>query len=209
MKFVLFVEGETERTVLPAFLKRWLDRRVGEKVRIPRPVRFRGWARMVGELVKRAALYLDRLEEDRIVAVVGLLDLYGPTFYPSGATSVEERVAWATKELETRVGHDRFRMFFAVHELEAWLLSDPRIFPPAVRDAVKKKAKDPEAVNFNQPPSILLDRLYRREMGRRYQKVTDGADLFTMLDPEKAYAECPHLKKMLDEMLRMAKESEG
>jgi hypothetical protein len=36
--------------------------------------------------------------------------------------------------------------------------------------------------------------------------VTHGKDLFDKLNPEVAYRKCPHLKDLLDEMLRMAKE---
>jgi len=39
----------------------------------------------------------------------------------------------ARKELEKKVGHPRFRQFFAVHEIEAWLFSDPGLFAPSVR----------------------------------------------------------------------------
>jgi predicted ATP-dependent endonuclease of OLD family len=34
VKFVLFVEGETEQKVLPGFLKRWLDTKLEERVGI-------------------------------------------------------------------------------------------------------------------------------------------------------------------------------
>jgi len=41
MKFVLFVEGPTERLSLPSFLKRWLDARLNQPVGI-QPVKFEG-----------------------------------------------------------------------------------------------------------------------------------------------------------------------
>ena len=42
MKFVLFVEGHTEKAALPAFLKRWLDPQLEQRVGL-KPVRFEGW----------------------------------------------------------------------------------------------------------------------------------------------------------------------
>ena len=42
MKFILFVEEHTEDKALPAFLKRWLDRRLESPVGI-QTVRFSGW----------------------------------------------------------------------------------------------------------------------------------------------------------------------
>ena len=205
MKFILFVEGHTERKGVPAFLKRWLDARLEKSVGID-PVRFDGWPKMRGKLAKKAEMHLRRPERDQIIGVIGLLDLYGPTTYPPAARSAQERVAWATKELEGRVDDKRFRMFFAVHELEAWLLGDPRIFPGEVGRAIEKAVKDPESVDFDNHPSELLGRLYQQKTKGAYKKVTDGVNLLRKLDPEKAYDKCPHLRTMLDEMLKMARE---
>ena len=206
MKFVLFVEGYTEQKALKPFLKKWLDGRLERDVGI-QLVRFDGWPEMEKDLVKKARLHLDNALRGEVVAVVGLLDLYGPTFnYPASTRSAREKVNWATGKLEREVGDERFRMFFAVHELEAWLFSDPTIFPREVRDAVAAMAEHPEAVDFGDPPAKRLERLYRQKTGREYKKVVHGTNLFSRLDPEVAYTKCPQLKRMLDEMLKMARE---
>ena len=49
MKFILFVEGHTERQVLPAFLKRWLDAQLAQPVGI-KVVRFEGWPHYESEI---------------------------------------------------------------------------------------------------------------------------------------------------------------
>ena len=82
MRFVLFVEGHTEDIALPAFLKRWLDPRLGQPVGI-RTVRFDGWAALLKDAPLKAHMHLNGPAKDDIVAVISLLDLYGPTFYPS------------------------------------------------------------------------------------------------------------------------------
>jgi hypothetical protein len=41
--------------------------------------------------------------------------------------------------------------------------------------------------------------------GRRYKKVTDGTNLFLKASPERVYAVCPYLRKLLDEMLATGK----
>jgi len=200
MKFVLFVEGHTEQKAVPAFLKRWLDQKLGQPVGI-KPVRFDGWQELVKDSPKHARMYLSKPGD--VLAVVALLDLYGPTFYPEDKKTAQERLAWAKQHLEQAVNHPKFRQFFAVHETEAWLLSNPKAFPAEVRNGMPKKK--PETVNFDSPPAKVLDRLYDARLGRGYKKVVNGKDLFRKLDPAAAYAKCPHLKALLDEMLHLAK----
>ena len=139
-----------------------------------------------------------------MIAAIGLLDLYGPTFYPPNCTSAKDRYAWAKEHLEQRVNHPRFRQHFAVHETEAWLLSEPDVLPREVKNALPGRHSKPETVNFDEPPAKLLDRLYRERMGKRYKKVTDGVNLFQSLSPDRAYEKCPALKALLDDMLELA-----
>lgn len=131
-----------------------------------------------------------------------MLDLYGPTFYPKDRKTAMQRYSWAKKELEHQVGHPNFRQFFAIHEVEAWLLSYPNLFHPQIKKLLPNKP--PEEVNFHEPPAKLLERLYKQHTKRRYKKVTYGRELFSQLDPNLAYSKCPILKAMLDEMLNMA-----
>ncbi len=198
MKLVLFVEGYTERA-LPAFFKRWLDPRLAQPVGI-KVVRFEGWRNYVDEIARKVELNLSGRSGADVVGAIGLLDLYGPTFYPPHIVSVEERYAWAKQHLEAKVGAPRFRQHFAVHETEAWLLSDPGLLPKAVAAALPGRSSRPETVNFNEPPARLLERLYREKLQRNYKKVTDGANLFEKLAPEVALARCPYLKVLVEEM---------
>jgi hypothetical protein len=202
MKFVLFVEGGTERA-LPPFLKRWLDPRLPRPVGIT-PVVFNGWSELRREVRKRAHLYFNGPQADEIIAVTSLLDLYGPTFYPAHLTGAGERYDWAKSDIEREVGHPKFRQLFAVHETEAWLLSQPDLFPREVRRGFPGRVSQPETVNFTEPPSKLLGRLYKDNLHRTYKKIVDGRELFERIDPEIAYNRCPKLKALLDEMLQMA-----
>ena len=107
--------------------------------------------------------------------------------------------------MEARVGDKKYRHFFAVHETEAWLLSDPSIFPSKVQDVLKSLCDKPETVNNDNPPAKRLETIYRSKLNRSYGKVTDGKNLFPKLQPEPALAACPHLKQMVDEMVVLAK----
>lgn len=204
MKFVLFVEGYTERKVIADFLKRWLDPRLSKPLRIS-PVRFDGWAELVNDSPTKARLHLG---QSNVIAVISLLDLYGPTFYPPAVTDVKDRYEWGKRHLENEVDQEEFFHFFSVHEIEAWLLSDPSIFPGPLRKAVDAISRNPESVNDIQPPSNRLNRLYNQHTGKNYKKVVHGEALFKKLDPEIAYKKCPSLELLLDKMLELAKDSE-
>lgn len=208
MKFILFVEGYTENKALPQFLKKWLDPKLPNPAGI-KTVRFEGWPELVKDAPLKARMHLDGPAKDEIIAVISLLDLYGPTFYPSKLRESKERYDWAKKDIEDKVNQSKFFQFFAVHEVEAWLLSEPNIFPVGVKRALLKKNNHPEMVNFNEPPAKLLERLYPLHVRRSYKKVVNGKELFGKLDPSVAYNKCPSLKKLLDKMLYLAEKSES
>ena len=216
MKFVLLVEGYTERDSLQDFLKRWLDKQGLAKAVGIDPVNLKGSAHFVNEIVSKADFYLNKPNSRAdTIAVCGLLDLYGlPRDFTNTNQSwqtqnVNQRYTWARAHIEAMVGNGRFRQFFAVHEIEAWLLSDPNNerFPQDVQKALKNHSKiaRPEQVNFDKPPAKLLNEVYQKHGNRAYRKITDATNLFAELDPHIAYAKCPKLKEMLDEMLALAK----
>jgi hypothetical protein len=130
--------------------------------------------------------------------------LYGPQFYPENKKTANDRFTWAKQTIETRVGHQKFRQHFAVHECEAWLLCSPSSFPAEVRKAIAAKSSQPEQVNCDEPPKKFLERVYREKAKSKYKPVVDGYNLFADLDPDLVYARCPCFRLMLDEMLALA-----
>jgi hypothetical protein len=205
MKFVLLGEGPTEKKSIANFIKRWLDCRLSQRIGI-KPVNLTGFDDFKKNASKKAHMHLNGSEKDQIIAVIGLLDLYGPQssdFYPPDKTSIEQRYEWGVSYFQTEVNNPKFHMFFAVHEYEAWLFSQKEIFPAAIKSLLPDKT--PESINFNKPPATLLGELYRRAYRNKgYKKVVDGPRLFKKLDPSVAYDKCPHLRVMLDEMLKLA-----
>ncbi len=192
-------------SALPGFLRRWLNSNLTEKVGV-QPVRFSGWGEMVKESPAKARLHLRNSE---VIAVVALLDLYGPTFYPTSRTQVVERFDWAKAHLENQVNDPRFRQHFAVHDVEAWILSQPELLPPQVQKRLPGKSAKPEAVNFKEPPAELLDRLYKEATGRGYKKRTYGQELFRELDPQVVREMCPYFRRLADELVDLAKKALG
>lgn len=207
MRFLIYVEGRTEHNGVGRFLKKWLDPpRLTKPVRVE-PIQYQGFGDYLSKTATRVPRDLDKPGAD-VIAAIGLLDIYQLEMpFPKSALTVADRVLWAKQEIEANVNHPRFRQFFAVHEIEAWLLSDPTIFPSEVRAGLSRKTKEPEKVNLHEPPSKLLERLYRTNTGKGYRKAIHGASLFSSLDPETAYYACPNLKALLDEMLRLAQEA--
>ena len=205
MRFLLFVEGHTEQKALGSFLKRWLDPRLSLPVGIT-VIRFQGCDQYLGDIHQRAHTSLTGDKSNDIIAVIGLLDLYGLNF-PDKLNSVTERYNWVKENIQKNVNHPKFRQFFLVHELEGLLFSDKNIFPDAISRVFPKKALRPETINFDEPPAKLLGKLYKEHINKDYRKTTTGKALFDKLNPEKAYEKCPYFKLMLDEMLHLAKDA--
>ncbi len=209
MKFVFFVEGYTEKMVVPDFIRRHLAARLPQRVGV-QAVRFNGCAEFLKKIADRARAHLDGPARGKIIAAIGLLDLYGPDklgFYDSSARTARERAEWGKKKIEDDVNHEKFRMFFAVHEIEAWLLSQPALFPEDVLNALPGRIEDPESVDFDEPPAKLLSRLFRKKTGRRYKKTIDGSKYFRNLDPDVPYQKCPFLRSMLDELVTLGQQA--
>ena len=106
MKFVLFVEGHTEQKAVPSFLKRWLDPKLHQPVGI-KSVRFDGWAELVKDVETKAHMHL---KSPDVIAVVSLLDLYGPTFYPAEILTASQRQQWGRRSSNRRSGTPGFCM---------------------------------------------------------------------------------------------------
>jgi hypothetical protein len=200
VRIVLFVEGWTERE-LPAFLHRWLDPQLEKSVGI-KAVRFEGVRDYLSGVAQKASIYL---AEDDTLAVFGLLDLYGlPLSFPKNVDR-DDKIVWAKQQIEARVdaaNRDRFRQHFAVFETEAWLLSEPALFPMAVQKGIENKP--PEEIDFDEPPSKLLDRLWWQSQKRGYKKTVQARNLFPRLNPDVVYERCPYFQQFMEEMLQVA-----
>ena len=207
MKFLIFVEGQTEKHVLGQFFKRWLEERLDQPVKID-VVPFKGWAELKKDAPKKAMLHLNTPKNrNQLTIIISLMDFYGPEIYPHSKFTVEEKSNWLKSEIERAVNQrGRFFQYFAIHETEAWLLSDPNIFPSGIAKAIRRNVKSPESLISPEHPSAYLDTLYKSHLHREYAKKTDGDYLFAKLDPEVAASKCPYLKAMLDDMLTMAQQ---
>ncbi|MBW2618407.1 MAG: DUF4276 family protein [Deltaproteobacteria bacterium] len=200
----MFVEGHTEK-YLPEFFRRWIDPKTERRIRIITR-RFNGVSDYLDDF-SRVAEY--RLREEKVAFIFGLLDLYGlPDEYALG-DNVAKRVANARSKIEGRLPdgiRGSFKQHFAVHETEAWLLSDPSIFGEVtIPDSWSRK---PESINMDKPPAKQLKELFAKKKNI-YKKTTHARILFPKLDPEQAASKCPHLKAFLDDLLKQARKIQG
>lgn len=202
-KIALFVEGHTERQSLSAFFHKWLDPQLPENGKVGIVlVRFEGNSNYLQDLTQKVELYLDK---NRAHVIFGLIDLYGlppDRVNLSDCHTVAEKVKKARliiRNLIPQKFQRRFRQHFAVHEVEAWLLAYPEKWPNEIRSKITRKS--PEEINFDQPPAKLLASLLKK----KYKKTVRAKNIFSFVDPAIAYEKCPHLKCLLDDLLRVAK----
>lgn len=200
MKFILLVEGETERKALPDFIRRWFKNKLPKRVGIKPYV-----VDNIQDLQKKAEYFINGPKADDYICIIGLLDLYALEGSSKEGKTIEELYKSETARIAKGINPGKFRIFFAVHELEAWLVSQPAIFPGEVSRSLPSNINDPETIDFDEPPAKLLKRLYWEKLKQKYKKTIDGSALFAKLDPETAYSKCPYLSQMLDEMLELAK----
>ena len=204
MKFILFVEGSTEKQGAVKLIRRWLDKKLEPKRVGVRPINLKGAGNFAREIPRKAPLHLEGSDRHKVIAVIGLLDLHGANIVPGTSSNPEDLCRQGKSKIEKAVNHDKFRMFFAVHDVEAWILSQPEILPTPVAADLRGIAS-PEKIDLETPPAKMLERLFLKHTKTSYRKVVDGEKLFDELDPEVAYQKCPHLRLMLDEMLELAK----
>ncbi len=197
MRFVLIVEGDTEKRSIEGLVRTDLKKKTGKNIGVT-AVNIRGYGNFRRDLPGKVQKFINSPDKGEILAVIGLVDLYLTPFAKDVHLPVPERIATGRRFFEEQVNQDRFRMFFAVHEYEAWLLSDPDRFDAAIREKISIHAKKPEEVNNDEPPSRYLKRIYSEYLHREYKKTVDGKVLMGRINPEQVYEKCPNYREMID-----------
>jgi hypothetical protein len=207
-RIALFVEGDSERgdarrQMLAPFFHRWLDPQLPEMSKVGiMVVKFQGVSNYLDDVAQKVRLFLD---DGRANFVFGLVDLYG---IPQSridllkCATIRDKVETARayiRNLVLPLYRNRFRQHFAVHEVEAWLLACPEVWPRAVRDEIQRRP--PEEVNFNEPPAKYLKRI----LGGRYKKKAMAMNLFPRINPQAASEKCYYLNALMQDLLRVAK----
>lgn len=206
MKFILIVEGEAEKKSIQPFLIKGLNQKLTTRVGIKPILKPSG---KFEDAYRKLVKNLLQNEVDDIIGIIGLADLYGSGWDYEGKYQGYETLFRSQKErIEKAVNNEKyFRMFFAVHEFEAWLFSQPAVFPDEIRDKFEKFNEKPEKVDFDKHPSSRINEVYQNRFKKNYKKTIDGPDLFQGLDPQVVYDKCPHFRQLMDTMLEMAQKA--
>jgi hypothetical protein len=166
MKFVLFVEGHTEKLAVPQLLKRWLDPRLAKPVGI-KVSRFEGW--LSGQLY-RCCL---------------------PSRLGEGVLRASDRTRSLPPALcRARVGS------LAPCRTESLAAIDSR--GVAIDSAGEGQLQG--ASGQAARPALY------EQIEQALQEDHRRSEFFQALDPAVAYAKCPNLKLLLDDMLQLAQE---
>ena len=197
MRFILIVEGDTEKRSIEGLIRKHLAEKTRKNIGVT-AININGYGNFFRDLPQKVKKYLTGPDKEEIIAIAGLMDLYKTPYAREVNRSIRERILQGTQLFEDSVKQDRFRMFFAVHEYEAWLLSDVEKFDPAIKGRIASHARNPEEVNTDEPPSKYLKRIYSEYLHREYKKTVDGKVLMGRVDPQKVYEKCPNYRVMID-----------
>ena len=191
MTVVLLVEGATE-TALKRHLKRFLDQRAGQEGKPELALRTRSFRTRPTEEQFRKRVNLE-LRNDRVKAVIGLLDVY-----PDFASARE-----AKEFMRNAAGSDkRFHAHAAQYDVEAWLLPYWETICHRIGVRRSRPGNSPEQVNGMTPPSKRLQALYQVAK-RKYKKPIEMNAILERQDLSVAARECKELRLLLNTLLEL------
>jgi hypothetical protein len=191
--FVL-AEGATEMAFKER-LKRFLDDLAGDKPKVRLNIKPAGGKVDKKEVKSRVPRYLS---DDDCVGVIALTDVY--PFYRDADEAKATLRSWMPDD-------KRCHAHTALHDFEAWLLSDWNAVLTLANIKNKKQwGANPESINLTKPPAHRLDELFNREATPRqkYSKVVQGKILMDKLDLVEAANKCTELKAFLNTLLKIA-----
>lgn len=149
---------------------------------------------------------------DKDAWVTTLLDFYGlPDDCPGLETQGDAltRVRRVQQAMAESLRHPRFLPFLALHELEAWIFSDPdqaeaHANQPGLADRMRQTLADvgtPEAINHG-PATHPKARL--KTWWPSYKETSDGPNLLKKIGIETIRIRCPHADAWLSQLLDLS-----
>lgn len=199
-QIVILCEGDTEEIVVRHFLRRQWNAEGLDRVGLHAD-NLQGSLNRIGT---KASLFLD---EDNVLGVFTLVDLYGCTQIKHGVDDeIDAKVVRIQEWLRSCVKNprvDRFHPHVSVHEVEALILAEGAALAARLSAQV---APDPNAEmkNFLKPPSKRLDELFRAYKHRNYHKIIDGTPLFQKMQFDPVYQSCRYFRTFIDKLKEVA-----
>ena len=197
-RIILLCEGDTEELAVRFFISRQWQADKLASVGL-HAVNLHGKLQAVSP---KARLYLD---EENVLAVFTLIDLYGmDRVAHKVGDSVQSKVERIQAWLQSLLNHSRsrdFRPHICVHETEAWLLAEGRALAKRLGDSGIAPDPQAESKDFQTPPSKRINEIcLHRRSGDRYHKIVDGRPLFSDLQFEPVYKTCGYFRSFYDDL---------
>lgn len=194
VRIALIVEGETERTFLPA-LRRYLNTFLPDKMPTIRAVPKNG--RVPKERKLRSLVENLLSGSDAYDAVIALTDVYTGT---QDFTNAED----AKQKMRGWVGDNpKFFPHAAQHDFEAWLLPYWKTIQEIAKHNKTAPGGKPEDVNHYSPPAHHLREIFHLGKLREYNKPRESARILDKNGLSAAVNQCPELKSLINTILTL------
>lgn len=196
MRIAIIVEGKTEKVFIGSlrnFLESRLAGRMPKLDTVPQDGEIPS-----GEKLKKLVERLLSDRSRRADAVIALTDVYtGKRRFTDAGD--------AKRKLREWVGDNaKFHAHAAQFDFEAWLLPYWSDIQALAKSTKAPPRSNPETINHERPPSILLKEVFRQGDARReYNKIRDAARILQGKDLEIAARSCPELRDLLNTILQL------
>lgn len=149
------------------------------------------------------------LKTPGVLAVFALVDLKGFSLnYPTDVVSYRDKAKFIKTHLKGFLSDlpesVKFYPHVAVHDIEAWILADENAVANYFRKStINYNANSPEAIDFDKPPSHLLEDFFIENKGHRYRKTVHASELFLAVNFDTVYNKCPHFRDFFDDLIKV------
>ncbi len=195
-RITIILEGKTEKVFIP-HLRKFLGTRLSGPM--PRIDILPYHGRIpTGDKLKRVVDLLLNDGERSADAVIALTDVYtGTREFVDAADAKAKMRGWVGS-------NKRFYPHAAQYDFEAWLLP---YWPEIQRRAGSNRSvpsRNPESINHDNPPSSVLQMVYRTgNKGKSYVKTRDAKGILENQDLLVSAQACPELKSFLNTILSL------
>jgi len=218
-RLLILVEGQTEEVVVKQILAPHLERcgvyiipTVVYTKHNPSGRDSRGGATSWGKIRKD----LLNLMRDKNAWVTALFDFYRlANDFPDlkslkSQGSAHDKVAALQNRFSQELNHRKFIPFLALHEIEAWLFSDPDIvaghyekngIATELRTMVKKSG-GAELLNDTKEtsPQARINKIVQKYTKKSYKKTSHGPTILKKIGVERIRTACPHFNAWLERL---------
>jgi hypothetical protein len=195
-RIVILCEGDTEINAIRYFIAPHWQKDGFKEIGL-HTINLNG---KLGDIAKLTPRYA---QENKVVAVFTLVDLYGTNqVQHSRDDELAQKIVnvqnWLQKGLLAKI-RKKFHPHVSVHEIEAWLLAEGNCLAKRLNDKTIQPDPQAETRNFENPPSRRLQALFKSR-SKNYLKIQDGTALFQDADFETVYTSCPYFKAFYDDL---------